>query len=85
MSEPAVKSEVLTVLASLADGWDGYGGAPITEAAMRVARAIHVVPTCNGGIQVEWHVNGWDLEVEVSKDGIPVSVVMERIASAGEG
>ena len=80
MSRPAVDREVVTDLASLSENWDGYGAVPISEAALRVAEAIYVVPTCNGGIQVEWHANGWDFEVEVSKAGIPVGVVMERVS-----
>lgn len=74
----ACSDHVWAELASLSEGWDGYDAYPISDAALAVVRALHVVPTCNGGIQIEWHANGWDVEVEVSKDGIPTGVLMER-------
>lgn len=67
----------LASLSTLPDDWDGYGAATISDAALAVVRALHVVPTVNGGVQIEWHANGWDVEVEVSKDGIPTGVLME--------
>ena len=65
-------------LAALEDGWNGHDSAPIDPRALDVLRALCVVPTARGGIQIEWHVNGWDVEIEVDSDGWPVMAYMER-------
>ena len=49
--------------------WDSYGAHPTTEAALDTAYAIEPVPTVNGGIQVEVHRRGFDLEIEIAPDG----------------
>jgi hypothetical protein len=60
-------------LRALKDGWDGHGGKAPTRAALG---AIHlwmmdaqIVPLSNGGIQIEWHRDGLDIEVEIDADG----------------
>jgi hypothetical protein len=60
----------LTRLARLEPGWDTYDAQPIAPAAISAARRFldgldhpSVVPTSDGGVQVEWHVNGVDVEV----------------------
>lgn len=73
----ACGEDVVSALGALGEDWDGYGAAPVSEEALAVVRAMLVVPTCNGGVQVEWRANGWDFEVEISKDGIATSFVME--------
>lgn len=72
--EPTLKA--LASLSSLQENWDGNGAARpkpvVSDAAMalltRVMRddtpAPSVVPTTRGGIQLEWHIRGIDLEVE---------------------
>ncbi len=57
--------------------WDSYGAEPVrSEAALtgalianacitRGARIPHIVPTVEGGVQLEWSAHGRDLEVEV--------------------
>jgi hypothetical protein len=65
--------EAITELLNLPPGWNSYAAKPI---APRIAiRAIHllaelapqtppdVVPRVQGGIQLEWHTEGFDLEV----------------------
>jgi hypothetical protein len=66
----------LAALRSLQENWDGHGAArpqsTIANAVMslltRVMRddtpAPSVVPTTYGGIQLEWHMRGLDIEVE---------------------
>jgi hypothetical protein len=61
----------------LEENWDSYGARRVdprcTEAAVGLLRAIldsttprpFVVPTCRGGIQLEWHRGGVDLEIEI--------------------
>ncbi len=65
-------------LADLEFDWDTYGNEPpIEQPAINAAceflvehfdevsrKAASVVPTSGGGIQVEWHQNGADLEIE---------------------
>lgn len=64
-------------LMELAPNWDSYGGSQIDPAcileSVRLLLAVttentplpSVVPTSQGGVQLEWHTNGVDLEVEV--------------------
>ena len=65
----AIKPEKIHQLAMLRSGWDLYGAEPITTAALDVLHALAVVPTVDGGVQVEWHVNGEDVEIAVAPDG----------------
>jgi hypothetical protein len=72
---------ILNKISSLETGWNGYGALPITEAAIKSAREIiprlvklglsqpAIVPTVRGGIQIEWHENGVDLEIDISDIG----------------
>jgi hypothetical protein len=64
-------------LGNLQENWDSYGGRPIDPQCAQVAVKLllsimdedtprpAVVPTNRGGIQLEWHCNGIDLEVAV--------------------
>ena len=68
-------------LQQLPRGWNSYGAEPVSDAAFRqtieflttyVVRGIVgpvLVPTVRGGLQLEWHRRGVDIEVEVSPDG----------------
>lgn len=62
-------------------GWNSHGAEPVSDAAFvrtvdflttylvdGVAGPI-LVPTVRGGVQLEWHRQGVDIEVEVSPDG----------------
>ena len=65
----------------LKDNWDSYGGKPITELALVGADLLlkalsgiqavepFICPCSNGGLQLEWHRNGYDLEIEISPEG----------------
>ncbi|MEC7299156.1 MAG: hypothetical protein VXW43_10805 [Pseudomonadota bacterium] len=62
---------------NLAAGWDGYGGQPIDFHCARFTEQVleqlsrsdlpapSLVPLSNGTLQFEWHLNDFDLEVEV--------------------
>ena len=73
--------ERIAELMALPDGWNSYDASPVSEAALRrtiefllehVAEGVDlpvVVPTVRGGLQLEWHGNGVDVEVDVGWDG----------------
>lgn len=64
-------------LLSMPHNWDSYGARPIDHAnvgaAIELAFALMidgtpapaVVPTSGGGVQLEWHTRGIDLEIEI--------------------
>lgn len=71
-------------LVQLPEGWDSYEAKPVSSQAARAAIAFlvkaasavpnlpvpAVVPTVPGGIQLEWHRQGVDLEIEFKQDGL---------------
>ena len=69
--------EEIVGLLSLEPGWDSYGSPPINpHLVVAVIDLIFdtmqdntpgpsVVPTSRGGIQLEWHIRGIDLEIEI--------------------
>ena len=71
----------LGALIDLKPGWDGHFGMPITHASASYAFDIlrHVMqpgvplpsitPLSYGGVQLEWHRKGWDVEIEVPGPG----------------
>lgn len=65
-------------LAALEEGWDGYGAAPLTEAAVNVLKALHVSPRCDGSVQIEIFANGWETEIAFSSEGRPISYISEE-------
>ena len=72
----APTAQALVDLLGLAPGWDSYSARPVdrshVDAALQVllltmrhdTPAPTVVPTNRGGVQLEWHTNGIDLEIE---------------------
>jgi hypothetical protein len=68
----------LNELLSLPPNWNSYGARPIDPVIVRAAREMlhrlaqphtprpNVVPTVRGGVQLEWHTGGIDLELEFS-------------------
>jgi len=83
----------LMELSLLKDNWDSYGGKPMAELALAEAnhfinafKAIGAVdpficPCSNGGVQLEWHRNGYDLEMEILPDGSMGEVFCEKSSS----
>jgi hypothetical protein len=69
--------DAITKAMCLPDGWDSYDGvATTTEAATAALRFLKVidtppavVPCSDGGIQLEWHTGGLDIEVAFGTDG----------------
>ncbi|MDZ7751399.1 MAG: hypothetical protein U5S82_07000 [Gammaproteobacteria bacterium] len=70
-------TERLNELINLPENWDSYGAKPVyVECAIHTLRLLSeiskpqtpiptVIPTSEGNLQVEWHLNGIDLEVKV--------------------
>lgn len=73
--------ERMNAVAVLEKGWDGDRARPVTahaaESALQVLQetmapqtvAPAVVPVADGGLQLEWHLRGVDLEIYVEADG----------------
>ena len=71
----------LNALLQLAEGWDARRGQPVELAAVRGSVAVlaalmdetsappQVFPLSDGGLQIEWHIGGNDIEIEVDCDG----------------
>ncbi len=70
-------------LLTLAENWNSYEAGRIDSGLVREAMnqmndllgpenlAPHVVPLSSGGLQLEWHRNGVDLEIVYDKDEAP--------------
>ena len=65
--------ERLAELALLLPNWDSYDATVIGDQALLGCRAfmesVSLVPTSKGGVQMEWHALGLDLEIEIAPDG----------------
>lgn len=69
--------EKLNQLTALPRGWDGYNGQPVSYSCAKFAAnlmeslfvggvpAPQLVPGSGGAIQLEWHLNQYDVEIEV--------------------
>lgn len=69
----------LADFATLGYDWDSYGGRPISAAALAAVSDLWCSPSPSGGIQVEWHVCGHEVEIEFATNGEVVSVYWERV------
>jgi hypothetical protein len=77
----------ISALTALAAGWDSYDAKPVSaEMVMEAVEFLieiaypdlarpSIVPLADGGLQVEWHRNGIDLEVTFSDEDAGVYVV----------
>jgi len=78
-------------LLTLPDNWDSYGAGQIDSGLVREAMnqmdgllapgnlAPRVIPLSSGGLQLEWHRNGVDLEIVYDKDEAPFYEYRNRI------
>lgn len=69
-------------LTTQAEDWDSYGGRPTSlrsaTTAIQVLASLtpldlpepQILPTTDGGVQLEWHRGGVDLEVEISSNRV---------------
>ena len=70
-------SERFNALTSLPKGWDGYAGRPVSFTCAKFAAQIlerlydgevpppSLVPGSDGSLQIEWHINQYDIEIDV--------------------
>lgn len=70
-------SKRFDVLGALPRGWDGYDGRPVSFSTARFAAQLlerlyddrvpppSLVPGSDGSLQMEWHLNQYDLEIDV--------------------
>ena len=80
LGEPRWKSRVdqrLAELSKLRRGWDGYAADRISSTVLNFARSVlesvmtvqtpapSIVPTHGGGLQLEWHIGGIDIELMI--------------------
>lgn len=93
--------EVVTAigeLLNLPENWDSYGARRIRPSAVVFALQLlsdtmgpdtptpSVAPTPHGGVQLEWHTRGIDLEIEVRSPGrVQVSYEDHRCSVEWEG
>jgi hypothetical protein len=76
----------LESLADLKPGWDSYGGKAPTPEAIAAARVMiewepTATPLSGGGVQLEWHAGGYDIEIRIAPDGREVSGSAEPATS----
>ena len=80
---------------SLGHDWDGYGAKATHESAVKRAVAVlntvcpagpepWVVPTSDGGVQIEWASNGLEIEIEISPTGPAQILIVEPSGEESE-
>jgi len=90
----AVLADRFDDITSLPRGWDGYGGLPVAFSCAQFAANLidrlfdsnigvpQLVPGSDGTLQIEWHENDFDIEVDVLG---PYDVIaVKRDLSTGE-
>lgn len=65
----------LEYLRILTNGWDGEDALAPTDAAVTLAELVlstpgNAIPLINGGVQIEWHLKGADVEIVISPEGV---------------
>ncbi len=86
----------ISALTALAPGWNGYDALEVkADSAIEAAKfltkvafpgiaAPSIVPTSDGGVQVEWHRGGLDVEIAFSDDDPGVYVEDREAAEPQE-
>jgi hypothetical protein len=75
MTETTGRLRRLTDLYELQDGWDSYGGKKPDITALLIAQTMTsreptINPSGDGSVLLEWHEDGFDLEVWISPSGL---------------
>lgn len=83
----ALAHQKLDEIGELEDGWDGYSAFPVRRDSLDMARRFidilpqgvpqpSIVPVPGSWVQVEWHVGGFDIEIEwMPMDGCLTALV----------
>lgn len=91
MPETTGLAAKLDELRTLQPGWDGHGAPPIDERAIVTAHRfgahfdrdyMGITPTSLGGIQLEWHRDGYDIELEIASSGHLITLLIESFDDA---
>lgn len=69
MSATMLRDNWQEQLRALPENWDSYKAPPITELAIGTLESFAAVPCNDGGIQLEVHRDGYDIEVCISPAG----------------
>ena len=69
MPAPTFKTDWTGELRSLKPDWDGYKASSITEEAIETLSEFSIVPCADGGLQLETHRDGFDIEIQIRPDG----------------
>jgi hypothetical protein len=69
MSAPILRHDWAWELRQLPEEWDGENARRITDAAIAKVGSFAAVPCYSGGIQLEFHCDGLDVEIEIAADG----------------
>lgn len=65
-------------LGRLKDNWDSYGAKPLDKTVLKKAREVwnrvmqygeqwQAIPGSDGSVQLEFHADGWDIEIHISR------------------
>ena len=65
-------------LLALKPNWDSYGAPRISRDAISTIEHFAAVPCSDGGIQLEIHRDGFDIEIVVGPDGTIQSALVAR-------
>jgi|GEM_PF-6654270 len=77
-------SEKLDDLGNLQDNWDMRGSAAPSDAAIKTARNLTAVPLGSGGLQLEMHSGGADIEIEIDMLGRVIAIAWSRRTFDGQ-
>jgi len=82
MAAPIIGSNWKRTLLELQEGWDLVNAKRISAKAIAAVDETSVVPCSDGGLQLEIHRDGFDIEIEISEEGkiTGARVCAERIA-----
>ena len=68
----------LANLRALGNGWDGRGSAAPSPKALATAASIGACPLGYGGVQLEIHAGGSNVEIEIDADGHVIAVAWSK-------
>jgi hypothetical protein len=89
--------EGLVRIMRLPPDWDSYGARPVqsvlVERAVEILSRVmeenspppSIVPLCDGGLQMEWHLRNQDIEIAVASDEPPTYYYQSSEGNVEEG